>query len=356
LVEDNIFDSLRHAMMVQVGATGNVFGYNYSTHPVQGDGEKNLNNGWTPPDISIHGHYPYMNLFEGNDVYEIGIADYWGPAGVGNTYFRNKVKGEGIFYYDQSHYQNLLANETTKITDSDGKSKNKLEHGNIVSGKIIWNSSIPQRELPASLYLHNQPKFLDKCIIPFYGPDNPEKQKLPAQIRYEDIIKNAKLNPRADIKFEIKLNNKPLQGAIIKLNNDSLQTTIDGISTFYDRPAGTLYSFKISKAGYNEIIGSFSLKADTTLVIALVNTFVENNHIENTVEIFPTPVRDYLKYKTTFDYRLLEILDISGKLIYRIDKQSSDSDLNVSFLEPGLYFLRFTGDEIYQQQSKFIKL
>ena len=43
LAEDNIFDSLRHAMMVQTGANGNVFGYNYSANPVQGEGETNLN-------------------------------------------------------------------------------------------------------------------------------------------------------------------------------------------------------------------------------------------------------------------------------------------------------------------------
>jgi len=62
LIENNIFVHLRHSMMVQVGATGNVFGYNYSTDPFQNDG------GWTPCDVSLHGHYPNMNLFEGNTV------------------------------------------------------------------------------------------------------------------------------------------------------------------------------------------------------------------------------------------------------------------------------------------------
>ena len=80
LVENNIFDSLRHAMLIQLGANGNVYGYNYSINPVQGDGESNLNSGWIPPDISIHGHYPYMNLFEGNELEEVGIGDFWGPA------------------------------------------------------------------------------------------------------------------------------------------------------------------------------------------------------------------------------------------------------------------------------------
>ena len=63
LIENNIFRHLRHAMMVQVGASGNVFGYNYSIENVQGVGETNLNEGWTPCDISIHGHFPNNTLY-----------------------------------------------------------------------------------------------------------------------------------------------------------------------------------------------------------------------------------------------------------------------------------------------------
>jgi len=32
---------------------------------------------WTPADISVHGHYAYSNLFEGNIVQEITVSDYW---------------------------------------------------------------------------------------------------------------------------------------------------------------------------------------------------------------------------------------------------------------------------------------
>jgi hypothetical protein len=185
LVEDNVFNMLRHAMMVQVGANGNVFGYNYSINTVQGDGETNLNIGWISPDISIHGHYPFMNLFEGNEVEEIGIGDYWGPAGPGNTYFRNKVNGEGIFYYDESHTQNVIGNQTTAITDRDKKAKNKREHGNIVGDNIIWNQDIKTRELPDSYYYESTPSFIGDGHWPLFGPDVDRSYKLPAQIRYE---------------------------------------------------------------------------------------------------------------------------------------------------------------------------
>jgi hypothetical protein len=185
LIENNIFNHLRHAMLVQMGANGNVYGYNYSINNVQGTGETNLNSGWIPPDISIHGHYSFMNLFEGNDVQEIGIGDYWGPSGPGNTYFRNRVTGEGIFFYDHSHFQNLIGNLTTLIKNEQNTSENILEHGNVINSTVSWNSSIPDRNLPGSLYLRTKPAFLDDKNWPAFGPDILISRKLPAQVRYE---------------------------------------------------------------------------------------------------------------------------------------------------------------------------
>ena len=187
LVENNIFDSLRHAMIIQAGANGNVYGYNYSINPVQGDGETNLNIGWDPPDISIHGHYPYMNLLEGNEVEEIGISDYWGPAGPGNTYFRNRVNGEGIIYRDASHGQNLVGNVTTSLKDNDGTSNQKLEHGNVVNGTVIWDPGITGQDLPWSYYLDSVPGFFETLPWPTFGPDIALGEKLPAQERFENL-------------------------------------------------------------------------------------------------------------------------------------------------------------------------
>ena len=188
LIENNVFDSLRHAMMVHIGANGNVFGYNYSVHPVQGDGETNLNQGWTPPDISIHGHYPFMNLFEGNDVMEIGIGDYWGPAGPGNTFFRNKVRGDGIIFYDHSDYQNVIGNVTRILRDNDNNSDFELEHGNVVNGKVIWDPNIEDHTLPASYYLDSIPDFFNGSDWPVFGPDTQNSNKLPAQLRLENLL------------------------------------------------------------------------------------------------------------------------------------------------------------------------
>lgn len=104
LIENNVFNTLRHAMVISQGANGNVFGYNASSV------RRCESDAWTPCDISVHGHYPFRNLFEGNLVEEIDATDYWGPAGPGNVFLRNVVSQEGIEIMDASHGQMVLGN------------------------------------------------------------------------------------------------------------------------------------------------------------------------------------------------------------------------------------------------------
>ena len=89
LVENNIFKYLRHAMIVSHGANGNVFGYNYSfiQYSVDDNDIENFQG-----DISLHGHFPFANLFEGNLFEYARIDVWWGYAGPDNTFFRNRSK------------------------------------------------------------------------------------------------------------------------------------------------------------------------------------------------------------------------------------------------------------------------
>jgi len=84
LVENNVFSSLRHAMIMQYGANGNVFGFNYSQDiEVGNSGDKD------DADASFHGNFTFSNLFEGN-VNEFYSGDnQHGINGPFNTIFRN---------------------------------------------------------------------------------------------------------------------------------------------------------------------------------------------------------------------------------------------------------------------------
>lgn len=108
----NYFNHLRHSMVLQLGANGNVLAYNYSTNPF-----------WTEPglpdssagEIVLHGDYPFMNLIEGNIVGNIVIDDSHGKNGPLNTFFRNRVSGYGIFmnFSPATDSVQLIGNEIT---------------------------------------------------------------------------------------------------------------------------------------------------------------------------------------------------------------------------------------------------
>lgn len=200
LVEDNIFSELRHAMIIQVGANGCVFGYNYA--------QRNYDDGgWDKTAISVHGHYPFMNLFEGNIVGYAGLADYWGASGPGNTLFRNRIVGtdkhrdfgpyRGIAVDDYSHGQNLIGNELigseTRISfdgqeqSTLGTSRDLLLHGNNVHGTTSWDPGFDDQLLPDSFYRMEKPSFFGQSQWPALGADMAlGSGSIPALMRYED--------------------------------------------------------------------------------------------------------------------------------------------------------------------------
>jgi hypothetical protein len=111
-VEDNVFEHLRHSMIVQAGANGNVFAYNYSFDPYWTTVPNNSSG-----DMVLHGNYVYANLFEQNICRNIVIDDSHGPNGFYNTFFRNRSEGYGIFFSAaDSPNQNFVGNDIPNNT------------------------------------------------------------------------------------------------------------------------------------------------------------------------------------------------------------------------------------------------
>lgn len=184
LISNNAFRHLRHSMMVKQGANGNVFSYNYSI-------EHKL------CDISIHGHYSYMNLFEGNVVQFVQYADYWGPTGPLTTCFRNRVTGN-ILVRDHSHKANVIGNVLLKGGLSiDRSCKDVFALANRIKGKLTGGDKDAVKALPPSLYLKGAPSFWGDRPWPGIGADVDEAGKaatLPAEDRYREVYAKTKVN------------------------------------------------------------------------------------------------------------------------------------------------------------------
>lgn len=182
LIQDNSFRTLRHAMILQAGANGNVLAYNYSTHPH-----------WTgvflpsnsAGDLVLHGNYPYANLFESNVVQNIVIDNSHGINGPYNTFFRNRAELYGVFMNSNpaSSRQNFIGNEIPNTDQFHGNfllaGSDHFEQANNVQGIIspVEKNSL----LEVSLYTE------DSSFTPVIGyPNALNAQTIEAQKRTED--------------------------------------------------------------------------------------------------------------------------------------------------------------------------
>ena len=197
LVENNVFYHLRHSMLIQLGASGNVFGYNHSDATTQTEGSV-PNEGWLAPDISIHGHFANNDLFESNTIQQVGIADYWGPTGPHLTLLRNRVvnsevRSDGqsetaaITLDDHSNDEFLIGNvveQGTLQTDGTCDMSTNVIHGQVENGLPLWDANYSDHILPSSYYLRCKPNFLGDKPFPLIGPDINTKTALPATERF----------------------------------------------------------------------------------------------------------------------------------------------------------------------------
>jgi hypothetical protein len=156
LAENNVFEHLRHSMLFQAGANGNVAAYNYSFDPfwVQG---------FFPPnsagDIVFHGNFPFLNLVEGN-IHQNGIVDNsHGINGPYNTFFRNRMELYGfVMNSGAGDTLQFIANEITNTTQLMGN-YSITGGGHLLAANLVKGVSTPANSASqglASLYLSGQ--------------------------------------------------------------------------------------------------------------------------------------------------------------------------------------------------------
>jgi hypothetical protein len=140
LVHQNNFRRLRHSMILQAGANGNVLAYNYSREPYWTDVSLPED---SAGDLVLHGNYVYQNLMEGNVVQNIVVDASHGVNGPHNTFFRNRAEGYGLFVItggsvgDLAFIGNQVTNTSSffhglfRLDDKDHLSANNWVRGNI---------------------------------------------------------------------------------------------------------------------------------------------------------------------------------------------------------------------------------
>jgi hypothetical protein len=185
-VANNIFERLRHGMLLQASANANILAYNYSTDPYKA----NFPNSFTG-DLVLHGNYPYANLFEGNTIQTIAIDASHGINGPHNTFFRNRALLYGLYMSRNpaSDSQNFIGLE---VPDEQGQFL-QAGDGHFIVGNNHQGTLLPENgDKPQvnSYYLKEQHwpgNWSADLTWPAYYPATALDEKdLPAKQRYED--------------------------------------------------------------------------------------------------------------------------------------------------------------------------
>jgi hypothetical protein len=270
-VENNIFRRLRHSVLLQSGANGNVVGYNYSREPFWNSIPSNA-----AGDLVCHGNYPYLNLFEGNIAQNIVVDASHGKNGPNNLFFRNRAETFGIFMSagsgtDSTHF---ISNEVTSTAFLQGLytliGRGNYEWGNWVRGAIrpsgtgIWPVS--------SYFLNAAPAYWIGDTWPLIGTLNvTQSRQLPAMDRFvQGIFTDCRINPERDTttsslpivaeKKDWIVYPNPANGALYI--GDSFE--LSGIWEFYSHNGYLVSSGAISADGFcldvsNYVAGNYLL-------------------------------------------------------------------------------------------------
>lgn len=187
LILNSVFRHLRHAMMVKTGSNGNIFAYNYSVDPYRSELIHDLSG-----DISLHGHYAFSNLFEGNIVQNIITDHYWGPSGPWNTFFRNRSELYGIIMSSstllETNSQNYLGNEVTASNYPHGQyilsGEDQFQYSNNINNTIIPPGTEVLND--ESYFLTESPDFWTETLDwPSIGyPNGLGEGSIPSKERY----------------------------------------------------------------------------------------------------------------------------------------------------------------------------
>ncbi|MFY0673679.1 MAG: T9SS type A sorting domain-containing protein [Bacteroidia bacterium] len=196
LVENNIFTFLAHAMVVEAGANGNVFAYNYSSQTYwEKEGEESNNSA----DILVNGNYPFANLFEGNVVQNIVVAANNGKNGP-NSFYMNWAELFGFrIEKNAGDSFNLIKNRITNNLPQFGKVQ--FSGNGHYENRTLWLTKLRVDSISdftrKSLYINDSIKFTGGA-----KPYRNFAEKRDDEKVYVQCADSSKLEPNGKVEYE----------------------------------------------------------------------------------------------------------------------------------------------------------
>ncbi len=377
LIENNIFRRLRHAMLVQYGANGNVFAYNYSreSNP-NGD-----NSGFD--DLVGHGNFAFRNLFEGNSVDQISFDTKGDNNGPRNIVYRNETREKnvrvGVPFFNSAPETCVVGNWTETCIDMAGNGHTTYDNQNngfpCCCGHGFNNNT---GNIGTSIAFNTRPAYLPAADWPVFGPDGTEN--LPAENRWNSgnfTVASTCNSCPATAPIQITATTYPCEDYGFFVNSGSIYLNITGgvppylptvwagnlltqnnTSATFNTP--TMWSATVvDNAGNTKTISGYTGPCDDMndgpfirKQAAASDLASSTNAMQLDAKVFPNPTtgRAILEIEINQQDQLrIGIFNASGKLIGEIDHLAITGagihqyELPLETQPAGIYFCRVQG-------------
>lgn len=80
--------------------------------------------------------------------------------------------------------------------------------------------------------------------------------------------------------------------------------------------------------------------------LTIIETLSVQEKFETNITFFPNPVSDNLRIRSLFKFETYQIYDINGKQVADGTGMGTYTDLNVSYLQTGVYFVKIAADDL----------
>ena len=80
--------------------------------------------------------------------------------------------------------------------------------------------------------------------------------------------------------------------------------------------------------------------------LTIIETLSVQEKFETNITFFPNPVSDNLRIRSLFKFETYKIYDIHGKQVAEGTGMGTYTDLNVSYLQTGVYFVKIAAGNL----------
>ena len=160
--------------------------------------------------------------------------------------------------------------------------------------------------------------------------------------------------PLLSVGFHISDELGPVSGAAVLMEGMTKLSDEDGIVVFEELNPAIELIYEVTKEGYQDVSGVFSLTVDTTINIVLTRVNQLTGYYNDQISLFPNPARDELYLHSAAEFEKAEVINAYGQVLKTLKVSEEALVIRTDLYKEGVYILRLISDKEKVIIRKFI--